>query len=32
MPHWTNEQYQEYMQKFNKDIKPYHPETMERVK
>lgn len=29
MPHWTDEQYQEYMQKFNKDIKPYHPETFE---
>lgn len=27
--HWTQEQYQEYMRKINKDIKPFHPDTME---
>lgn len=27
--HWTQDQINEYMQKFNKDIKPYHPDTME---
>jgi Holliday junction resolvase RusA-like endonuclease len=27
--HWTQDQVNEYMQKFNKDIKPFHPDTME---
>jgi len=30
MPHWSEEQYQEYMRKFNRDIKPFHPDTMDK--
>ena len=28
---WSQVEYDQYMQKFNKDIKPYHPDTMEEA-